>query len=176
DAQGHWSNCWRCDVIAEHAASKTVYFLLTNARTLFSLVVPVADQKIESLVSVLSQLLAREVARIKPEIKLPTTGTFGLVRGQPRSLIGSQNELTRFALELFHSPDPSLDRLCRKLNRIPMTAIEEVFPEDAFKKCLAADPPSAAAPGNSAIPLPRLSANSAARTDPCPSTSAPNVS
>ncbi|MGD7651926.1 MAG: hypothetical protein ACQCXQ_01840, partial [Verrucomicrobiales bacterium] len=159
DGESHWMDCWRCELVAEHRPSKTVYFLLTNARTLFSVVIPNSDRRIESVVSVLSQLLAKEVTRLRPEILLPEGGTFRIVRGQPRSLIGSQNELLRCTLNLFDEPNPSLENIRRELNRVPMFSLKEVFPEDSFKKYLTEDPPSVPSPTAKIIPFPPPSVN-----------------
>lgn len=159
DGESHWLNCWRCELIAEHRPSKTIYFLLTNARTLFSLVIPNSDRRIESAVSILSQLLAREVAQRRPDIRLPEGGTFSIVRGQPRSLIGSQNELLRCTLNLFDAPTPSLEIICQKLNRVPMLTLKDCFPEDSFKNQLESDPPSAPSPSAKILPFPPPSSN-----------------
>ncbi|MFC7337848.1 hypothetical protein ACFQY0_11720 [Haloferula chungangensis] len=159
DEESHWMDCWRCELIAEHRPSKTVYFLLTNAETLFSMVIPNSDRRIESLVSYLSQLLAREVARLRPDIQLQEGGTFRIVRGQPRSLIGSQNELLRFTLDLFNTPNPSLETIHKKLNHLPMLTLESIFPDDAFKKQLEAEPPTAPSPSMKIIPFPPPAAN-----------------
>ncbi|MGB6221217.1 hypothetical protein [Haloferula sp.] len=157
--EGHWSSCWRCDLVAEHVPSKTRYFMLTNARTLYSIIVPNSDHRIESLVSMFSQILEQEIGKFDGELVWPPGGTFSLVRGQPRSLIGSQNELIRCALDLFAKPDPSLEVLCSELNQTPMFAIEEVIPRTAFEKHLAADPPCFLESGSRIIPFPGASPN-----------------
>lgn len=159
DAEGHWSSCWRCDLVAEHVPSRTRYFMLTNARTLYSIIVPNSDHRVESLVSMFSQILNREIGKLDPELGWPRVGTFSLLRGQPRSLIGSQNELIRCALHLFTKPDPSLEVLCSELNQTPMFAIEEVIPRAAFEKYLTADPPRFSESDPTIIPFPGASPN-----------------
>ncbi len=158
-AAGHWSACWRCDLLGSDTDSGTYYFILTNARTLYSLIVPVTDRKIESLVAFFVEILDHQyrLAGITPP---PSPGaTFRLVKGLPRSLIGSQNELIRCALHLFNRPDPSLDGLCHALNRTPMFAIPEVIPADAFAKAIASDPPFQAKTGTNILPFPGPSQN-----------------
>jgi hypothetical protein len=157
--QGHWSSCWRCDAITSHTPSRTTYFLLTNARTLYSLVIPNTDHQIGSLLSMFFHVLQKEIKLLNPSIALPHGCAFSLARGQPRSLIGSQNELIRCTIHLFAKPDPSLEVLCRHLNHIPMTALEEDFPDKAFKKYLAADPPTASESNDAIIPFPQPSPN-----------------
>lgn len=85
-------------------------------------------------------------------------GTFSLVRGQPRSLIGSQNELIRCGLHLFEKPDATLEGICEQLNHTPMSAIEDIFPDDAFLKALVSAPPFPPPSGgtDNIVPFPSL--------------------
>jgi hypothetical protein len=154
---GHWASCWRCDLAASDQASGTWYFLFTNARTLYSLVVPNEDGNLITLVELFSTILHHQfhLAGFGPLIN--PRSTFSLVRGQPRSLIGSQNELLRATLDLFEDPDPSLDRLCAKLNRMVMLSLPEKLPERAFLAQLAVDAPGLKESGEhpNIVPFPR---------------------
>lgn len=153
-AASHWSECWRCDLLGSNKDTGTFFFILTNARTLYSCIVPVNEPRINCLVASFVTLLHHQyrLAGLEP----PTTqgGTFRLVRGQPRSLIGSQNELIRSALHLLHRPDIPFDRHCRDLNLTPMLAIPDHFPHDAFAKAIASDPPFQTNAGTNVVPFP----------------------
>lgn len=158
-AADHWSSCWRCDLLGSNEDTDTFYFLLTNARTLYSLVVPVTERRIESLIASFAQILHHQYQLAGVNLPATPGGTYLLVKGQPRSLIGSQNELLRCALELFNRPDPSLDGLCRDLNQTPMFALPEIIPAEAFAKAIASDPPFAPAPGGNIVRFPGPTSN-----------------
>lgn len=153
--EGHWSAFWRCDLIGSNDAEGIYYFLLTNARTLYSLVVPDRSRRLESLMADFTRILDHQFALAGLATAFQAGGTFRLVRGQPRSLIGSQNELIRCAIDLFERPGPSLDALCKDLNRVPMLKLPEIFPEDAFKELIVSDPPAAALSSGKVLAFPK---------------------
>lgn len=147
--EGHWFATWRCEVMASHSESRTNYFLLTNARTLFSLVVSNRDGNSESLVCDFATTLYNIVATAGHSIPPARTGSFSLVKGQARSLIGSQNELIRCNLDRFHEQGASLESITRSLNMTVMMTIKG-FPDDEFSAALKLDPPF---PENTEPPL-----------------------
>lgn len=138
---GHWASCWRCDLAGSDQASGTWYFLFTNARTLYSLVVPNEDGNLVTLIELFSTILHHQFHLAGHQPLMTRRTSFTLVRGQPRSLIGSQNELLRNTIRLFAEPDPSLDRLCEELNRTVMLCLPETSPDMAFLAQLAVDAP-----------------------------------
>jgi hypothetical protein len=153
-ASSHWSECWRCDLLGSNKDTGTFYFIVTNARTLYSLVVPVNEPRINCLVASFVSLLHHQYRLAGLDTPTSKGGTFQLVKGQPRSLIGSQNELIRSALHLLKRPDIPFDRHCRDLNLTPMLAIPECFPHDAFAKAIASDPPFQRASHPNLVPFP----------------------
>lgn len=146
EEEGHWTSCWRCESIAPAEGGRMHYFLLTNARSLYSVVVPCIDGRIESMVSTFSQVMEFRCQAMGVPSLASGGATFSLVRGQPRSLIGSQKELVRFAYHLMSDGDFNFERIHGRLNRMPMSAIREVFPDDAFQQRMLADPPGKIVP------------------------------
>jgi|GEM_PF-837091 len=151
----HWAACWRCDLFGSDIESGTFYFIFTNARTFFSLIVPNTDGSFATLIAFFSEILHHQfqlAGHSSAPLALPT---FKLVRGQPRVLIGSQNDLRRMALYLFEDPSLSLDSLCLRLNHTPLSALPEAFPDRAFAQLLTSDPPLASSPTPNIIPFPQ---------------------
>jgi hypothetical protein len=146
---GHWSACWRCELIIGHKPTKTAYFLCTNAQTLFSFVIPNRDGKVMTLVEDLGDRLMGELHRCRASIPMAVAYGYLLLRGQPRSLIGSQNELVFLASHEMCESERSVESLTKYLNGVPLFAIEDL-PEMAFQKAVIQDPPFEVSEGEAA--------------------------
>jgi len=154
DSTGHWSDCWRCEILARIKGSKDHLFLFTNPRTLYSVVIVHPDRDPVTLVNTFVQQLFLEL--IGHGIIPPTdfVGSFSFVRGRPGSLIGSQNEFIRCSSYLFQRPNWTPASLAASFNRTPMSAIDG-FPDNTFARALADDPPfGPAADGGNIVPFP----------------------
>lgn len=151
---GHWSECWRCEILARVNGTSDHLLLFTNARTLYSLVIVNRDQNPETLVNDFASVLFGEFIRHGTLPPPNFHGSFSFARGRPNSLIGSQNELIRCSSYLFERPGWTPANLATSLNRTPMSAIDG-FPDKTFARALADDPPfePAAVDGN-IVPFP----------------------
>lgn len=141
EAEAHWLSCWRCEHLAIQEGSGIHFFIFTNARTLYSLIIPNKGGNPELLVNEFARILFMQLAASDIAVPANPIGTYIFVRGRAPSLIGSQTELIRCVLDELHRPDATLDSASKALNGTPMMAISEIFPEEAFRKALAVDPP-----------------------------------
>lgn len=136
-----WPVTWRCDMIAATEDERVHYLLLTNVETLYSVILPDRDRRSETMAARLVTLLEHLCQQRGLEWPTPGDRTFRLVRGQPRSLIGSQNQLKNSALHLLtKSTAGQLEELCHQLNDTPMLTLPEIMPAEALRARLEREP------------------------------------
>ena len=117
--------------------------LFTSDRTLFNFIVPdVARATIRQLdklfINYLSCVLADEgFADVDRKRILSEYDEIGFANSSSKSVLGSMNDLAfHYKYSILESGgvhSPAVPEIIRRLNRMPMSAIKEVFPIDALK-------------------------------------------
>ncbi|MCP5408376.1 MAG: hypothetical protein H6963_03650 [Chromatiaceae bacterium] len=124
--------------------------LFANDRTLFNFIVPdlsraqIRDLK-KLFKSYLSCVLADEgFADVERERILAEYDEIGFANTNSKSVLGSMNDLAfHYKYSILESGgvhSPAVPETIRRLNRMPMSAIKEVFPIDALKARVQATP------------------------------------
>ena len=120
--------------------------LLTHQSTLYSVFIPgLKKPDFMHFPEVIGQnvfknLLQEEIPQEKLELVLNEFQTISYTKTSNRSVLGAMNDLT-FQINYRVSADGGLNNIDhyevnRYLNRTPMSAIEDAYPIDAFKKLL----------------------------------------
>ena len=117
--------------------------LFANDRTLFNFIVPdVSRENIRELeglfTSYLSCILADEgFAEADRQRMLSEYDEIGFANTSSKSVLGSMNDLAfHYKYSILESGgvhSPAVPEIIRRLNRMPMSAIKEVFPIEALK-------------------------------------------
>ena len=117
--------------------------LFANDRTLFNFIVPdvprAAIRELDRLfMSYLSCILADEgLAEADRERILSEYDEIAIANTNSKSVLGSMNDLAfHYKYSILESGgvhSPAVPEIIRRLNRMPMSAIKEVFPIDALK-------------------------------------------
>lgn len=139
DLPTDWWSVWRAEQI--HFEDDMSWVLFTNAKTLFSFCYRAYRDDFESVIQdfehgFLSSLKANG-------LQLPPQVATHLVpmKGQPRSLIGSMNDLAGHFLADIYEGGASRDDAEIRLWSVPMSALDYDLPAEVYLRELRANPP-----------------------------------
>ena len=138
----HWLAYWRLEHLADVDNSPMTVFYATNLATRYTLVLTNTDKVIETLEDQFLNSLLEILVRYGIKGSGPLEVAVGHLRGNPRSLIGTMNDVSVQALSLTRNKELSRQELNDELNRIPHSPVDGYFPDAAFAERAKADPPT----------------------------------
>lgn len=135
----NWWLVWRAEQI--HFEDDVSWVLFTNAKTLFSFCYRAYRDDYESIIQEFEHGFLSSLKSNGVQLPAEVLTHMVPMTGQPRSLIGSMNELALNFLSDFYERGASREDAEIRLWSVPMGAIEYELPANAYLSELRANPP-----------------------------------
>lgn len=145
-----WHLLWRMDHLVSQPDGSQHLFIITNAATLYSFLIPIdGDGSFEQLISIFYQYWFDAVVSRGFQPPLPLQTKTEYLRGQPRQLIGSMNDLVYHAEISIIENHADIRTTHQSIRNMPMKKGKEyIFQEQEFERLLKEQPPYPKGPQN----------------------------
>ncbi len=143
-----WHTLWRIDHLTANSDGSQHLFLVTNATSLFSFIIPLNDEEdFNKLISLFYQHWFDIVlfSGLFPPVPIKTATEY--LRGRPNSLIGTMNMFVQHALDAILDKGEGVKEAHARLRNIPVNfGGDWIFPSEKFAELLIEKPPYPNAP------------------------------
>jgi len=142
-----WHLLWRMDHLVSQPDGSQHLFIATNAASLYSFLIPIDDGddgygNFEDLIFIFYRYWFDAVISRGFQPPRPQETRTDYLRGQPRQLIGSMNDLVYHAEFSILEQENDIKTTHKNIRHIPMKKGKEyIFPDDEFERLLDEQPP-----------------------------------
>lgn len=138
-----WHLLWRMDHLVSQPDGSQHLFIVTNAASLYSFLIPInGDGSFEDVISIFYQYWFDAVISRGFQPPLPVLTRTNYLRGKPNSLIGAMNMLVYHAELSILERQNDIKTTHERIRHMPMKKGKEyILPDDEFERLLDEHPP-----------------------------------